>query len=242
MIIIPAVDIRGGRCVRLAQGRPEEEVVYGDDPVAMARRWVSEGAGRIHVVDLDGAFTGEMKNRPAVEAIIREAKVPVAVGGGIRTAETAEGLLAAGAERVVIGTAALKEKAAFEALVRANPGRISLGLDGRQGWVVIRGWTEHGGAEVVELLREFAGLPLAEVIYTDVLRDGMLIGPNFPAIERVARESRCPVIAAGGVSTLDDIRHLAQMEILGCIIGKALYAGTLTLARAMEACEGRKGR
>jgi len=235
MLVIPAVDIRKGRCVRLMQGRPEDEVVYGEDPVAMARRWAAEGAGRIHVVDLDGALTGEMTNREAIEAIIREVQVPVAVGGGIRTTEIAEGLIAVGAARVVIGTAALEDRAAFEKLVRANPGRVSLGLDAREGWAVIRGWTEQGGAEVIELLREFAALPLAEIIHTDVLRDGMLVGPNFSSIERVARKSRHPVIVAGGVSTVEDVRRLARMKLSGCIIGQALYAGSLTLAAAQAA-------
>ena len=239
MIVIPAVDIKGGRCVRLEQGEADRETVYGDDPAAPAKRWADAGAERIHVVDLDGAFDGRPKNAEAVRAILAAVDVPIEVGGGIRTPEAAAELIEAGAARVVVGTRAAEDPEFLRALANAHPGKINLGLDAKDGYVAVKGWVETGGLRAVDLLNQLADVPLGEVIYTDIARDGMLKGPNFAEMEEVQKESAHPVIASGGVTTEDDIRRLADMGVFGAIVGKALYDGRLSIEDALAAAKSR---
>ena len=235
MIVIPAVDIKDGRCVRLQQGEADRETVYEIDPVAAAVAFAEAGAARIHVVDLDGAFNGRLVNIELVREIIAAVDVPVEVGGGVRTRDAAETLFAAGAARVIVGTRAVERPAFFEELAREFPGRINLGLDARDGQVAVRGWVQTGGVSASEVVTRVQDLPLGEIIYTDVARDGMLCGPNFAATETIARLSAHPVIAAGGVVSVSDIKQLATAGIYGAIIGKALYDGRLDPAEAFAA-------
>ncbi len=240
MVVIPAIDLKGGRCVRLIQGRMDRETVYSEDPVAVARRWVAEGAERLHVVDLDGAVEGKMRHQTIIAQIVRIAQIPVQVGGGIRGLATAEALIALGAARVILGTAALEDRALLEKTTAALPGRILVGIDAKEGRVAVRGWVTTSDRPAVDFAREVATLPLGGIIYTDIARDGMLVGPNLSAIrEMVAAVSpRCGVIASGGVSSLQDIQALAASGVEGIIIGKALYAGTFSLAEAIRAARG----
>ena len=236
MLVIPAVDIRNGKAVRLEQGRADRETVYDEDPVRAARRWADGGAKRIHVVDLDGAFEGRPRNLALTLAIVKSCRgVEVEAGGGLRSQEAVKGLLHAGAARCVIGTRAAEDRAFLAALAAAHPGRICLGLDARNGMVVTKGWVEVRKLRAVDLLAALAELPLAEVIYTDVERDGMLEGPNFARLQEILAGSRFPVIASGGVATLADIGRLREMGCFGCIIGKALFDGRLILKEALQA-------
>lgn len=235
MRIIPAVDIKGGKAVRLVQGRADRETVYDDDPVHAARRWVDEGAKRIHVVDLDGAFDGRPRNAELTFAILKEIRnAEVEIGGGLRSAESVAALLEAGAARCVIGTKAVEDRDFVRDLAHRHPGRISIGLDAKDGKVVTRGWVEVSALVAADLLGEFYDLPLAEVIYTDIERDGMLQGPNLRRLQEIRDASPFPLIASGGITTLDNIRRLRAMECYGCIIGKALYDGRLSLAAALK--------
>jgi phosphoribosylformimino-5-aminoimidazole carboxamide ribotide isomerase len=231
------VDIRGGRCVRLEQGRADRESVYGDDPAAAARRWQSEGARRLHVVDLDGAFSGAPANAAAVKAVLGAISIPTEVGGGVREEATARDYLAAGASWVVVGTRAARDPDAVTALAKALPGKIILGLDCRDGKVRTSGWVAAEDLTPEQLLGKLAGAELAAVIFTNTARDGMLSGPDFKSLARVQRESPWPVIASGGVSTVGQVRRLAGMNLAGAIIGQALYRGALTLADALKAAE-----
>ena len=232
MIVIPAVDIKDGRCVRLQQGEADRETVYEVDPVAAAVAFAAAGAARIHVVDLDGAFDGRLVNIELVRELIAAVEVPVEFGGGVRTRDAAETLFAAGAARVIVGTRAVERPAFFEELAREFPGRISLGLDAKDGQVAVRGWTQTGDVSASEVVQRVQDLPLGEIIYTDVARDGMLRGPNFAATETIARLSVHPVIAAGGVTSVSDIKRLTAAGIFGAIVGKALYDGRIDPAEA----------
>ncbi len=237
MQIIPAIDLRGGRCVRLRQGDYSHETIFGDDPAAMAERWVSHGAARLHVVDLDGARAGRPANLDSVRAIVGRvgAAVPCQFGGGVRSNEIVAEVLAAGVERVVVGTKALAEPDWFGSLCREFPGRVCLGLDARDGHVATDGWTNVSTTLAIALAREFDELPLAAIIYTDISRDGMMRGVNLQGVEEMTRAVRTPVIASGGVTTLDDVRELAKLRVAGCIVGRALYEGILTLPEATRA-------
>lgn len=235
MLVIPAVDIKGGRCVRLEQGMAERETVYGDDPIAPALAFAGAGAPRIHVVDLDGAFEGQPANLELIRRLIAEVKVPVEVGGGVRSRKAAKALLEAGAERVILGTRAIEDPAFLEELAGDFPKRINLGLDAREGKVALRGWTETGELTTAEVLQRVADLPLGEIIHTDIARDGMLSGPNFDALESVIQTSRHPVIASGGVSSESDIKRCRELGAFGAIIGKALYDGRLAIGDALTA-------
>jgi phosphoribosylformimino-5-aminoimidazole carboxamide ribotide isomerase len=234
--IIPAVDIRGGRCVRLWQGRFDAETVYGDDPAAMAERWVSEGAERLHVVDLDGAVAGTPKNQVAVTAILRAAKVPVQVGGGVRDVATIEGYLAAGADRVVVGTRAALDPAFLRDVCRRFPGKVVVAIDARDGRVAIRGWVEATDRSAPDVAREASHAGAAALLYTDIRRDGTQEGPNLEALAVVADAASSPVIASGGVSTAAHVRALAAITgVEAAIVGQALYRGTLALRDAIAA-------
>ncbi|MDH7570008.1 MAG: 1-(5-phosphoribosyl)-5-[(5-phosphoribosylamino)methylideneamino]imidazole-4-carboxamide isomerase [Armatimonadota bacterium] len=235
MEIIPAIDIREGKCVRLLQGDFDRQTVYGDDPVAMAQRWEAEGAVRLHVVDLDGAREGQPRILPLLSRLCQGVRIPVQVGGGIRSLQSARAALEAGAARVILGTAAALDAALAEALFTELGEKAVLGLDARDGIVAIHGWREVTGEPAVEFALRMKALGAQRIIYTDISRDGMLQGVNADACARLAEVTGLPVIASGGVSTLEDIRRLRALPgIEGAIIGKALYTGALRLAEAMK--------
>jgi len=228
MLIFPAIDLRGGKCVRLRQGDYAQETVFGEDPGAMARRWVEQGAQYLHIVDLDGAREGRPVNGESVRAIVA-AGVPCQLGGGMRSEDEIKRVLSWGVERVVIGTRALQAPGWLEEMCRKFPLRIVLGIDAREGRVATQGWLEVSEMTALELARRCAALPLAALVYTDISRDGMLAGPNVAAMAEMARAVSLPVIASGGVSVADDVRRLAALPLLGIIVGRALYEGTVSL-------------
>jgi phosphoribosylformimino-5-aminoimidazole carboxamide ribotide isomerase len=237
MIVIPAVDIKGGRCVRLKQGKMSEETVYADDPVQMARTWSSKGAERIHLVDLDGAVGGKRVNADVIRAIACSVPVPVELGGGIRTLASVEFYLKAGVQWVILGTAACKDPNMVQEACRRFPGRVMLAIDARGGRVAVEGWTEETDRSAIDLARPFEGLGMAAVIYTDIQRDGMSVGPNLQATGDLARALKTPVIASGGISGLEDVRKvmaLSRHGVMGVITGRALYEGTLDLEEAIR--------
>ena len=247
MIIIPAIDIRGGRCVRLLQGDFRRETVYSGDPVEVARRWAAKGAERIHVVDLDGSREGRPVNADVIRRILSAVNVPIELGGGIRESGTVDFYLGMGVRWVILGTAALKNRDFVVEACRRHPGRVILGIDAREGKVAVEGWTEATGADALEVARQYEGLGLAALVYTDIGRDGMESGVNVPATERLARRIGIPVIASGGVAGIGDIDRLlaaACPGILGVITGKALYTGALDLEEAIARTkkEGEKVR
>ncbi len=236
MIIFPAIDLKEGLCVRLMQGDPERVTVYGRDPAATARRWVDEGAPWLHVVDLDGAFTKTPKNRPVIKSLVKAVAVPVQVGGGIRSLETIQDYLEAGVQRVIIGTAALRQPELLAEASRRYPGQVALGIDARDGRVAVEGWRETTETTAITLAQQVAHLPLAAIIYTDIQRDGMQSGVNLEATRRLLEATDIPVIASGGVATLADIEALlglVPLGLQGVITGRAIYSGTLDLAEAL---------
>ncbi len=234
MLILPAIDLRGGKCVRLKQGDYAQETVFGDDPTAMARRWVSLGAKALHLVDLDGAKAGKPVNGEAIKAIVDAVRVPCQLGGGIRTERDINTAFGWGVRRVVIGTRALQDPGWVRQVAFAYPRRIVLGLDARDGKVATHGWLNVSEATVLELARQFSQWPLAAIVFTDIARDGMLTGPNVDALAELANAVSIPVIASGGVTTLDDVRRLVEKKLAGCIIGRALYEGQLDLAAVLS--------
>ena len=237
MILLPAVDIRGGRCVRLVQGDFAQETVYDEDPVAVAKRYESEGAEWLHVVDLDAALEGVPRNRELVADVIRSIGIPVQCSGGIRDAEALNAAKAAGAARVVVGTAALRDPAFVEDALAEHHGFVAVGLDVRGEILQARGWTEEAG-RLWPTLARLVTTGVQRFVVTDVARDGMLQGPNLSLLASVCEWTDRAIVASGGVSGLDDIRALANMSVEGCIVGKALYAGRFTLAEALEAARG----
>jgi phosphoribosylformimino-5-aminoimidazole carboxamide ribotide isomerase len=237
MQIWPAIDLRGGKCVRLRQGDYQRETIYGEDPAAMACQFVSQGATCLHLVDLDGARDGSNANLQAVRAILAAVRVPCELGGGIRDDATIERLLEIGLSRLVVGTRALKEPDWFRAACRRFSGQLALGIDAKAGLVATDGWLETSTTRAIDLAQQFADEPLAAIIYTDIAKDGMLQGPNFAAMTEMNAAARCEVIASGGVTTADDVCRLAELGLAGCIVGRALYEGTLTLSAALAAAE-----
>jgi phosphoribosylformimino-5-aminoimidazole carboxamide ribotide isomerase len=235
MQIWPAIDLRGGNCVRLMQGDYERETVFGEDPAAMAQHWVAQGADRLHLVDLDGARAGRPSNLASIRAILAAVDVPCQLGGGIRDTETIAQLIELGLSRLVIGTAALKQPDWFRAQARKYPGQLVLGIDARDGFVATDGWLETSTTSAVDLAKQFEGEPLAAIVYTDIAKDGMLAGPNAAEMRRMQQEVRLPVVASGGVSQAVDVALLATIPMDGCIIGRSLYEGTLTLEAALVA-------
>jgi len=236
--LIPAIDLKSGRCVRLVQGRMDQETLYFEDPVEAAKLWESQGAPRLHLVDLDGAVSGMPLNLSAVERIVKSVSIPTQLGGGIRGLREVERVLLAGVDRVIVGTLACQDPRQVELLAGKYPGRILLGLDAKDGFLAIKGWVNITRIRAAKLLQSYASCPLAGVIYTDIHRDGMLTGPNLPAIEKMASASPFPVIASGGVVTVQDVLALSRMEPLGlcgAIIGKALYSGELDYQEAARA-------
>jgi phosphoribosylformimino-5-aminoimidazole carboxamide ribotide isomerase len=233
--LIPAIDLRGGRAVRLFQGDYDRETVFSDDPVAIARRWEAEGATRLHVVDLDGARSGEPTNRPVIEQILDAVTIPVQVSGGLRDAEAVERVLAAGAARAILGTV-LTDSQVARPLLEQFGDRVIAGIDARDGRVAVRGWRETLELDAVELAQELAAAGARRVIFTDIGRDATLTGPNLEAMRRMAEAVPIPVIASGGVGRIEDVRELASLGCLeGVIVGRALYTGALSLPEALAA-------
>jgi len=242
VLLIPAIDLKDGRCVRLRQGRMDEETVFSDDPVAMAGRWVRAGARRLHLVDLNGAFAGEPVNDTAIRAIAaRYPKLPIQVGGGIRDQATIAAYLRAGVSYCIIGTQAVKDPVLVTHSCRAFPGHITVGLDAREGQVAINGWAEITQYSAVELAKRFEADGVSAIVYTDIGRDGMMTGPNVQATRALAEAISIPVIASGGITDLGDVRALcavADSGITAAITGRALYEGTLDFAVGQRIADG----
>ena len=234
MLLIPAIDLRGGRCVRLRQGDYGQETVFSEDPVAVGREFVRQGAIYLHLVDLDGAKEGRPVHLPLIRTLTEAAGVPCELGGGLRQDADLQAAFAVGVDRVIIGTQALKRPEWFAAAAQRFPGKMVLGLDAKEGCVATEGWLEVSSMQAIDVVRRFEKLPLAAVIYTDIGRDGMLSGPNLDALKVLADSTKLPVIASGGVSNLDDVRRLSRLPLAGCIVGRALYEGTLTLREAIQ--------
>lgn len=245
MILFPAVDIQGGKAVRLRQGRAEDSTVFADDPVQAALGWQARGARWLHAVDLDGAFDGAPRNREVVRRICAALTIPVQLGGGIRDMATAQAYFEAGVARIIIGTLALEQPDVFAGLCRAFPGRVGVSLDAVGGRLKSRGWVEDTGLSAEAALPRLVDAGTAFVIYTDIARDGMRSGVNVPALTRLATLSPVPVIAAGGVATLDDVRRLYPLtrstRLVGAVSGRALYEGTLNLEEANAWIDAQEG-
>ena len=225
MQVIPCIDIRAGKCVRLLQGQADQQTVYGDDPVAMARRWAEAGAPLLHIVDLDGAFAGQMHNFGVIQAIVRAISIPVQLGGGLRDLDAISRVLEAGVHRVVLGTSALEQWDTLVAATQRFPGRVCVGIDSRNGQVATHGWQTVSQVETITFAQRVATIEVAAIIYTDIARDGMLQGPNIAGITALVQQVHVPVIASGGVSQLADLRQLAALEsfgVCGVLVGKAL--------------------
>jgi len=236
--IIPAIDLKEGRCVRLVQGQMDKETLYYDDPLEAARIWVSRDASRIHVVDLDGAVAGSPQNLPVIERIVQAIPIPVQLGGGIRTQEDILRYLEIGVDRVILGTLVCQDPDYVQRLAETYPQKILLGLDAKEGYVATRGWQDITRVRAVDLIMGYPSIPGTGLIYTDIQRDGMLVGPNLPAIEEVCKVSPFPVIASGGITTQEDLVALSRFEPLGltgAIVGKALYSGRLNFREALQA-------
>ncbi|MCA9119858.1 MAG: 1-(5-phosphoribosyl)-5-[(5-phosphoribosylamino)methylideneamino]imidazole-4-carboxamide isomerase [Planctomycetaceae bacterium] len=237
MQIWPAIDLRGGKCVRLQQGDYNRETVFGDDPAAMARRWVDEGAEYLHLVDLDGARDGTSANKDAVAAILAAVNIPCELGGGVRDEVTIKSWLDAGLHRLVIGTKALKEPDWFREMCRRYPQQLVLGIDANNGRVATDGWLDVSDVSATDMAKQYADEPLAAIVYTDIAKDGMMGGTNLPAMLEMKEAVAVPVIASGGVTNVEDVRQLARIDMAGCIIGRALYEGTLRIADAVSAAK-----
>lgn len=235
MLLIPAIDLKGGQCVRLVQGKADRAKVYSSDPGEVARRWQDEGARFLHVVDLDGAFSGEAKNLPALKRILEAVTIPIEFGGGVRSLGIIAKLLTLSVGRVILGTAAIENKGLVQkAIQRFGSERIVVGIDAQGGKVAVRGWKKKTAVTALSLAKRMKAKGVRRVIYTDIARDGMLSGPNLPALKEMAKESGLTVIASGGISTLKDIQKVAALGVEGMIIGKALYEGKFTLREAMR--------
>jgi phosphoribosylformimino-5-aminoimidazole carboxamide ribotide isomerase len=235
MIILPAIDLLDGQVVRLREGKLEDKTVYSNDPLAFARRWEEEGGNCLHVVDLNAAFTGEPRNIEMIKRLVRTLNIPVQVGGGIRSQDAASTFIEAGVSRVVIGTGAVDSPIFLENLVNRFGGdRIVVSVDAKDGRVAVRGWTEVTSINVLDFIRMVEKLGVATIIFTDIATDGTLIGPNFPALEKILDNTHCQVISSGGVANLEQIKQLASMpRLYGTIIGRALFDGTIDLGEAV---------
>jgi len=247
MLIIPAIDIKDGHCVRLKQGDMNDATVFSEDPGAMARHWLGQGARRLHVVDLNGAVAGKPRNEPHIRAILKSLgdKLPVQLGGGIRDLDTIEHYLDIGVSYIVIGTAAVKNPGFLQDACTAFQGHIIVALDARDGKVAVEGWSKLTGHDVIDLGLKFQDYGVEAIIYTDIGRDGMLTGVNIEATQKLAQELRIPVIASGGINDLADIEKVCALEpegVVGCITGRAIYQGTLDFRKAQEAADKRAAR
>ncbi len=241
MVILPAIDLKGGRCVRLEQGNPDKEKVYSGDPGQTAREWASQGAEWLHVVDLDGAFEGEPKNLTSLEAIRAAIGIPIQFGGGARTMDTLRRAFEIGVDRVVLGTAALRSPEFLREACGEFGEKIAVGIDASGGKVAVKGWSDVSDTDAIDFGREIAGLGAGLIVYTDIARDGMMSGPNIDALKTMAESVSIPVIASGGVTTLSDVADICRLSldlgsgrITGMIIGKALYEKAFTLRRAID--------
>lgn len=246
MLLIPAIDLKDGHCVRLKQGLMEEATVFSEDPGAMARHWLDAGARRLHLVDLNGAFAGKPVNEAAIKSIIAAVgnEIPVQLGGGIRDLDTIERYLDDGITYVIIGTAAVKNPGFLHEACDAFPGHIIVGLDAKDGKVAVDGWSKLTGHDVLDLAKKFEGYGVEAVVYTDIGRDGMLSGVNIEATVELARGLKIPVIASGGITDLDDVHRLCAVEaegIMGAITGRAIYQGTLNFAEAQQLADELNG-
>jgi len=232
MLVIPAIDLKGGRCVRLRQGRAEDATTYSDDPVAMAKRWVDDGAKYLHIVDLDGAFQGHPVHQEIIGRIAKTARVPIEVGGGLRTDEDIRKMLELGVDRVIVGTRAWSEPDLLRQLVEKFGEHLAVGIDARAGRVQVRGWTETTEASAMALANRVGSAGVKYLIYTDTSKDGMMAGVNAHAVDLICRVAACSVIASGGVSSAVDMRALKGLNrpnLIGAIVGKALYEGAIRL-------------
>lgn len=240
MIIIPAIDIKNGKCVRLFQGRMDKETVFSDDPAAMARRWVDEGAQLIHVVDLDGAVEKRPQNLESIKKIIDSVDVDIQLGGGVRNENIVKTLIEIGVKRIIVGTEAIKNPKFVKDLCKTLPDRIVVGIDARDGLVAIEGWMKTTRIKAIDLAQQFEDCGVAAINFTDIHRDGMQTGPNIEETRRLAEAISIPVVASGGVSSIEDIKNLMPLKafgVMGVITGRALYTGSLKLKEAIEISE-----
>ena len=241
MEVIPAIDLRGRRCVRLHQGDFDRETVFSDDPLAMAQRWQQEGGPRLHLVDLDGAATGEPAHLAIIAAIVNALDIPVQVGGGIRSADTARAWLDAGVDRVVIGTAAVRNPAMVAEVCRHHgAGRVVVSVDARDGMVALQGWQEASEVSVLELAGQMSELGVERLLYTDIARDGMLTGPDLNTNVSLVQQTGMAILASGGVSSVEDIGNLVPTGVEGVIVGRALYTGAVSLPEALAVVAGHR--
>jgi len=237
MLIIPAIDIKEGRCVRLTEGRFEDVEIFSDDPVAVAVKWANKGAMMLHVVDLDGARYGKLTNISLLEQIIKKVNIPVQTGGGIRNYQEVKNLINLGASRVILGTILWKDKSLAKRLFRDFSEKIIAGIDAREGYVAVEGWQNITSVDALDFAKEMERLGARRIIYTDIKRDGTLMGPNILNIEKMAKKLNIPLIVSGGIASLNDIKELKKFEALGIegiIIGRALYKGSILLEEALE--------
>ncbi|MCD5406247.1 MAG: 1-(5-phosphoribosyl)-5-[(5-phosphoribosylamino)methylideneamino]imidazole-4-carboxamide isomerase [Desulfotomaculum sp.] len=239
MLVIPAIDLRNGKCVRLIEGRLDRETIYSEQPVEMARHWQESGAKYLHIVDLDGAFAGTLKNLPVIKEIVTGFKIPVQVGGGIRDLETIQMLLDLGVQRVILGTAAIAQPEVVRQAVQQFGEQVVLGIDARDGMVAVQGWAVASDITVLDLANQMKAIGIKRVIFTDIRRDGTLKGPNLEATGELARQTGLKVIASGGVSSLEDLRKVKQLAgdgVEGVIVGQALYTRAISFEDALEIC------
>ncbi len=237
MIVIPAVDLKDGRCVRLSQGRMDQETVYSEHPVQIAKHWEAKGAERIHVVDLNGAVAGKPFHQSLIKEMVQSLQIPIEVGGGIRDFDTLENYLSSGVRWVILGTAAFNNRPLIEKACHRFPERVILGIDAKGGRVAIQGWNEVLSLEAIDLAKQVEGMGLSAIIFTDIERDGMSTGLNFESTRNLARSTSIPVIASGGVSRIEDIEHILELEpdgVIGVIVGRALYTGSVDLEEAIR--------
>jgi phosphoribosylformimino-5-aminoimidazole carboxamide ribotide isomerase len=248
VLIIPAIDLKDGHCVRLEQGRMESATVFSEDPVAMARHWSGEGARRLHIVDLNGAVAGKPKNEKVIREMIKAVgeKTPIQLGGGIRDLDTIESYIDAGVAYIIIGTAAVKNPGFLHDACYAFPGHIIVGLDAKDGKVAVEGWSKMTGHDVADLAKKFEDYGAEALVYTDIGRDGMMTGVNVEATLKLAQQTKIPVIASGGLNSIDDVRticeRLAPEGVIGAITGRALYQGTLEFKKAQAAADKLAGK
>jgi len=237
MVIIPAIDLKGGKCVRLTQGQKDAETVFSDNPVDVAKSWEDQGADYLHVVDLDGAFEGVPKNLTIVEQIVKQIKIPIEFGGGLRTTQSVKAMLDLGVDRVIVGTKAIDSPSWVDKLCKTFPGRIAVGIDAKNGKVAVKGWTSLCEWTAVDFAREIEKASPCAIIFTDISKDGMLQGPNISSLKELLLAVKTPVIASGGISSLKDIEAICHLPIEGMIIGKALYTGHIKLSEAKSLCD-----
>lgn len=240
MLIIPAIDLKDGQCVRLSQGRMERATIYSQDPAEIAGRWQAKGAQRLHIVDLDGAVAGKPVNKKVIKTILSAITIPVQLGGGIRDIKTIEEYLDSGIDSIILGTAAIKDPMLLEESCKKFPGKIIIGIDARDGMVSIQGWTEKTSVSAVDFAQKLDSSAVKAIVFTDIKRDGMLVGPNIESTARLAGAVSIPVIASGGVANIDDIKKLLKIEsagVEGVIIGRALYTGDIDLKECIETAE-----